>query len=66
MNWSIANVLIGGFDDGAGTVTKKAEKIEGIAKEVVMEDFIEMMTDAKSIVVVPGYGIAVAKAQHAG
>jgi len=65
MNRSIANVLIGGFGDGAGTVTKKAKKTEGIAKEVVAEDVIEMMTDAKSIIIVPGYGMAVAKAQHA-
>jgi NAD/NADP transhydrogenase beta subunit len=65
MNRSISNVLIGGFGDGAGGPTKKAKKAEGTVKEVSPEDVIEMMTDAKSIIIVPGYGMAVAKAQHA-
>ena len=60
MNQSIVNVLIDGFSDGAGTVTKKAKKVEGITNEVVAEDVIEMMTDAKSIVIVPGYSMTVA------
>ncbi|KAL3919475.1 MAG: hypothetical protein SGILL_003735, partial [Bacillariaceae sp.] len=64
MNRSITNVLIGGFGDGAGPV-KKAKKAEGTVKEVSGEDVIEMMTDAKSMIIVPGYGMAVAKAQHA-
>ena len=65
MNRSIANVLIGGFGDGAGGGAKKAKKAEGTVKEVSAEDVIEMMTDAKSMIIVPGYGMAVAKAQHA-
>jgi NAD(P) transhydrogenase alpha subunit len=59
------NVLVGGFGDGAGKSTKKAKKAEGTVKEVSTEDVIEMMTDAKSMIIVPGYGMAVAKAQHA-
>jgi len=65
MNRSIANVLIGGFGDGASGGTKKAKKAEGTVKEVSAEDVIEMMTEAKSMIIVPGYGMAVAKAQHA-
>lgn len=65
MNRSIANVLIGGFGDGAGTGAKKAKKAEGIVKEVTAEDVVEMMLEAKSMIIVPGYGMAVAKAQHA-
>ncbi|KAL3899226.1 MAG: hypothetical protein SGARI_006504, partial [Bacillariaceae sp.] len=65
MNRSITHVLIGGFGDGAGGPKKKAKKAEGSVKEVSAEDVIEMMTDAKSIIIVPGYGMAVAKAQHA-
>lgn len=65
MNRSIANVLIGGFGDGAGTGGKKAKKAEGTVKEVSPEDVIDMMLDAKSLIIVPGYGMAVAKAQHA-
>lgn len=65
MNRSISNVLIGGFGDGAGSGQKKAKKAEGTVKEVSSEDVIEMMLDAKSMIIVPGYGMAVAKAQHA-
>jgi NAD(P) transhydrogenase alpha subunit len=64
MNRSISNVLIGGFGEGAGPV-KQAKKAEGTVKEVSAEDVIELMTDAKSMIIVPGYGMAVAKAQHA-
>lgn len=63
MNRSISNVLIGGFGDGAGT--KKAKKVQGTATEVTAEDVIELMTNAKSMIIVPGYGMAVAHAQHA-
>lgn len=64
MNRSMTNVLVGGFGDGAGGPTKKAKKAEGTVKEVSAEDVVEMMTEAKSIIIVPGYGMAVAKAQH--
>lgn len=63
MNRSIMNVLIGGFGDGAGT--KKAKKVEGTATEVSAEDVVELMSTAKSMIIVPGYGMAVAHAQHA-
>lgn len=65
MNRSLTHVLIGGFGDGAGSSKKKAQKAEGTVKEVSAEDVIEMLTDAKSMIIVPGYGMAVAKAQHA-
>ena len=65
MNRSIANVLIGGFGDGAGGGGKKAKMEEGTVREVSSEDVIELMTSAKSMIIVPGYGMAVAKAQHA-
>ena len=63
MNRSISNVLIGGFGDGAGK--KVAKKVEGTATEVNADDVIELMQDAKSMIIVPGYGMAVAHAQHA-
>uniref|UniRef100_A0A7R9WEA0 proton-translocating NAD(P)(+) transhydrogenase n=1 Tax=Pseudictyota dubia TaxID=2749911 RepID=A0A7R9WEA0_9STRA len=67
MNRSISNVLIGGFGDGATKKggAKKAKKAEGTVKEVTAEDVVDMMTSAKNIIIVPGYGMAVAKAQHA-
>jgi NAD/NADP transhydrogenase beta subunit len=65
MNRSIKHVLIGGFGEGSGGPKKKAKKTEGTVREVTCEDVVDMMTDAKSIIIVPGYGMAVAKAQHA-
>jgi len=65
MNRSIANVLIGGFGDGAGAGASKAKKAEGVVREASAEDVLEMMLEAKSMIIVPGYGMAVAKAQHA-
>ncbi|KAL7542637.1 hypothetical protein ACHAXR_011950 [Thalassiosira sp. AJA248-18] len=65
MNRSISKVLIGGFGDGAGISAKKATKAEGTVKEVSAEDVIDIMTSAKSIIICPGYGMAVARAQHA-
>mmetsp|Transcript_26994 Transcript_26994/g.58559 ORF Transcript_26994/g.58559 Transcript_26994/m.58559 type:complete len:1091 (+) Transcript_26994:159-3431(+) len=66
MNRSISNVLIGGFGDGATKGPKKEKKkAEGSVKEVTSEDVADILTDAKSVIIVPGYGMAVAKAQHA-
>eukprot|EP00579_Thalassiosira_antarctica_P032449 CAMPEP_0201994200 /NCGR_PEP_ID=MMETSP0905-20130828/2119_1 /ASSEMBLY_ACC=CAM_ASM_000554 /TAXON_ID=420261 /ORGANISM="Thalassiosira antarctica, Strain CCMP982" /LENGTH=1061 /DNA_ID=CAMNT_0048549131 /DNA_START=463 /DNA_END=3645 /DNA_ORIENTATION=- len=65
MNRSILNVLVGGFGDGAGISAKETKKAMGTVKEVGAEDVIDMLTDAKSIIIVPGYGMAIAKAQHA-
>lgn len=61
MNRSITNVLFGGF----GAVAQKAktgEKKE--AKSISVEDAFLILENAKSVVVVPGYGLAVAQAQH--
>ncbi len=61
MNRSLKNVMIGGFGDtGKGTQMKA----EGQVKEVSAEDVVDLMTSANSIIIVPGYGMAVAKAQH--
>jgi len=62
MNRSITNVLFGAF----GTVVKKIgtdEKKE--AKAISVEDAFLILENAKSVVIIPGYGLAVAQAQHA-
>jgi NAD(P) transhydrogenase subunit beta len=61
MNRSLANVLFSGFGAAAG----KAEKIEGEAKAISHEDAFYVLEAAASVVIVPGYGMAVAQAQHA-
>ncbi|HET7314151.1 NAD(P)(+) transhydrogenase (Re/Si-specific) subunit beta [Salinisphaera sp.] len=61
MNRSLANVLFAGFgvDDGS-----QAEGPEGEMKSVEAFDAAASMAYADSLIVVPGYGLAVAQAQH--
>lgn len=62
MNRSLANVLFSGF--GAAE-TKSAQKVEGEVKPVSHEDAYYILEAARSVAFVPGYGMAVAQAQHA-
>ena len=59
MNRSLANVLFSGF----GAV-KTATKVEGDVKPIVAEDAFLILEAASSVTFVPGYGMAVAQAQH--
>ncbi len=61
MNRSLANVLFSSF----GTTSKQTGKIEGKVKQVNIEETYLMLEAASSVVIVPGYGMAVAQAQHA-
>ena len=64
MNRSIGNVLFGAFGTvqaGAGAATS----YEGTVRSVSAEDVAIMLSYAHKVVVVPGYGMAVAQAQHA-
>jgi len=59
MNRSLANVLFSGF----GAV-KQASKVEGEVKPISAEDAGLILEAAQSVTFVPGYGMAVAQAQH--
>ena len=59
MNRSLANVLFSGF----GAV-KTATKVEGEVKPIVADDAYFILEAASSVTFVPGYGMAVAQAQH--
>ncbi len=59
MNRSLANVLFSGF--GAAKV---ASKVEGEVKPITPEDAYLILESASSVTFVPGYGMAVAQAQH--
>ncbi len=62
MNRSLANVLFSGFGSGAaGGETG----VQGEAKPISAEDAYYLLEAATSVVIVPGYGMAVAQAQHA-
>jgi len=61
MNRSLANVLFSGF--GSATAGK-GKKVEGEVKAMTPEDAYFILEAAKSVAIVPGYGMAVAQAQH--
>ena len=63
MNRSIANVLFSGFGVAGGTVA--AAGVKGEAKSISPHDAYFALEAARSVVFVPGYGMAVAQAQHA-
>jgi len=63
MNRSLPNVILGGFGTST-TGTGKAMEITGTHTEWKIDDTVKAMTDAKNIIIVPGYGLAVAKGQY--
>lgn len=62
MNRSLANVILGGYGTGP---TGPAMAIEGTHTEIDVAAAAESITNAKSICIIPGYGLAVAGAQYA-
>jgi len=64
MNRSIMNIMVGGFgggDDAAGATTGSG----GAVREIGADDVAIQLAYAQSVIIVPGYGLAVAQAQHA-
>ena len=61
MNRSLANVLFSGFGSGEGG---GGSAVTGEAKPISAEDAYYVLEAARSVVFVPGYGMAVAQAQH--
>ena len=64
MNRSLLNVLIGSFGGGAKAGAADA-KDQGHYKEISLSDTAVIMSYANKVMIVPGYGLAVAQAQHA-
>ena len=65
MNRSIINVLLGGFGTEGGAVAAGAPTGDRTVKSGNAEDAAFIMKNASKVIVVPGYGMAVAQAQHA-
>jgi len=67
MNRSIINVIFGGFgsESGDGEDSAGAAAAEKGVKSASVEDAVYWMEDANRVIIVPGYGMAVAQAQHA-
>lgn len=64
MNRSLTNVLIGSFGGGNKTNGAAANKTQGSYKEISLADTAMLMAYANRVMIVPGYGLAVAQAQH--
>lgn len=62
MNRSFVSVILGGF--GNAPVKGEAKAIEGEVTSLNHEEVAGLLKEAKSVVIVPGYGMAVAKAQY--
>ncbi|MEM6671616.1 MAG: NAD(P)(+) transhydrogenase (Re/Si-specific) subunit beta [Planctomycetota bacterium] len=66
MNRSIVNVIFGGFgtDSGAAADAAPSAAEEGEIQETDVTEVVAKLQAAKNVIVVPGYGMAVARAQH--
>ncbi|PIQ99904.1 MAG: NAD synthetase [Nitrospinae bacterium CG11_big_fil_rev_8_21_14_0_20_45_15] len=66
MNRSFISVILGGFgaEAGAGDDPMAAARQKGV-KEAAVDDAVFMMANASKVIIIPGYGMAVAQAQHA-
>jgi NAD(P) transhydrogenase subunit beta len=60
MNRSLLNVIVGAFGGGGATATKEA----GSIREITVSDASILLSYSQKVVIVPGYGLAVAQAQH--
>ncbi|MCB2221125.1 MAG: NAD(P)(+) transhydrogenase (Re/Si-specific) subunit beta [Bacteroidetes bacterium] len=60
MNRSLWNVILGGFGGGSSAIGEEG----GTVKEITLSDAAVLLAYSQKVVVVPGYGLAVAQAQH--
>ncbi|HJP88530.1 MAG TPA: NAD(P)(+) transhydrogenase (Re/Si-specific) subunit beta [Candidatus Limnocylindrales bacterium] len=64
MNRSVMNIMVGGFGGGEGEVGAGGPE-GGTVRSIGMDDAAIQLAYASSVIIVPGYGLAVAQAQHA-
>jgi proton-translocating NAD(P)+ transhydrogenase subunit beta len=64
MNRSIMNIMVGGFG-GGDAAAGAAAGAGGTVREIGADDVAIQLAYAQSVIIVPGYGLAVAQAQHA-
>jgi NAD(P) transhydrogenase subunit beta len=67
MNRNFINVIAGGFGTSGGVTIKKDSangEPQGEVTPITAADTAELLNDAKNVIIVPGYGMAVAQAQH--
>jgi len=65
MNRSFFNVILGGFGGDATAATASAgEQVQRPVKSGSADDAAFLLSNAETVIIVPGYGLAVARAQH--
>ncbi len=64
MNRSFISVILGGFGTDSGVVVSGKAQDQGKVRTFDVHEAVEAMRDASDIIIVPGYGMAVAQAQH--
>jgi proton-translocating NAD(P)+ transhydrogenase subunit beta len=65
MNRNFISVIAGGFGAVAGATAKSDAAPAGEVRSITAAETAELLADSKSVIIVPGYGMAVAQAQHA-
>lgn len=65
MNRSLSNVLFGGFGAEVQSVAKSDDIYQGKVKATTPEEVSMILESARRVAIIPGYGMAVAQAQHA-
>jgi len=64
MNRSFLSVILGGFGAEEGAAPAGGAQPAGEVKSITAAETAELLRDAKSVIVIPGYGMAVAQAQY--
>ena len=64
MNRKFLAVIAGGFGTGGGTVASGSDEEQGEVVPIEAQETAAMLAGAKEVMIVPGYGMAVAQAQH--
>lgn len=64
MNRPLSNVIFGAFGGGSSAASGDSSGVQGSIKDIQVSDLAVLMNYARKVVIVPGYGLAVAQAQH--
>ena len=64
MNRSFISVIAGGFGTGGGTVVSGDGEDQGEVVPIDTQETAQLLADAKEVMIIQGYGMAVAQAQH--
>jgi len=64
MNRKFLAVIAGGFGTGGGTPAAGSDEDQGEVVAILPDETAELLADAKEVMIIPGYGMAVAQAQH--